>query len=266
MLHQVKLLFLFLYASVYAKDTLVFAPLPIENQKILYDKFYPMIEHLEQKLGKKILFNYNDSYADILKKFENQEIDFAYLGPLPYVELKKKYPAALPIVNFKNEDGETTYTCSLVTFVKNTSTDKVALTQALSTCGYLSVNFLLNNNLSKHKYRYLGKHDSVALEIIRGNFDIGGVESSIAKDYYHLGHEEVARTKELPTFAIVANSQSLSKDEIKSIKNSLLHVSKDTLKNWDKSMKYGVKEANDGLYDALRVIKKDTVIPQKGNF
>ena len=30
--------------------------------------------------------------------------------------------------------------------------------------------------------------------------------------------------------------------------------------------KYGVKEANDGLYDALRVIKKDTVIPQKGNF
>jgi phosphonate transport system substrate-binding protein len=257
---------LFLYASLHAKDTLVFAPLPIENKKILYDKFYPMIEYLEKKLDKKILFNYSNSYADILKKFQDKEIDFAYLGPLPYIELKKKYPDALPIVNFKNEEGETTYTCSLVTFIKNTSSDKVALTQALSTCGYLSVNSLLNNNLSKHKYRYLGRHDIVALEIIKGNYDIGGVKSSIVKDYYHLGLEEVARTKELPTFAIVANSQSLSKDEIKSIKNSLLHVSKDTLKDWDTSMKYGAKEANDGLYDELRVMTKDIIIPQKSNF
>lgn len=45
-----------MHQSAYVKDTLVFAPLPIENQKILYDKFYPMIEHLEQKLGKKYSF------------------------------------------------------------------------------------------------------------------------------------------------------------------------------------------------------------------
>jgi len=93
---------------------LIFAPLPLEDKKTMYLRFSPMLDVLEKKLNTKIDINYNSSYDEILEKFIKGKIDFAYLGPLPYLTLEQKFKHIKPIVNFKNKKGEGSYTCSFV--------------------------------------------------------------------------------------------------------------------------------------------------------
>ena len=80
---------------------------------------------------------------------------------------------------------------------------RIALTQPLSTCGYLSVSGLLRerkSSLEKNRYRYLNKHDAVALAIIRGEYDLGGLKTAIGKRYTHLGLKILAETPPFPGF------------------------------------------------------------------
>ncbi len=87
------------------------------------------------------------------------------------------------------------YRCALVKFAGDTlspkATLKVALTQPTSTCGYTKTKVLVNDylhtNLDTMLYRYVGTHDEVALSIIRGDFQMGGMKESIAKEYASLG-------------------------------------------------------------------------------
>lgn len=262
---QLFLIF-FLNNSLFAKDTFIFSPLPTEDKKTLYNTFYPMISYLEKKLNKKIIFEYSDSYDEILKKFETNKIDLVYLGPLPYIELSNRCSCAIPLVNFKNSEGYTFYTCSFVSFLQNKKFDTIALTQPLSTCGYLAVNYLLKNRLKEKKYAYLGRHDLVALEVLKGNFDAGGIQTSIAKKYHHLGLEILSKTPDLPTFALIANSKTLDIDEINAVKRALIYANKSEIKTWGKPISYGAKSTKDSFYNNLRKMTKNLSIPQKGNF
>ena len=69
-------------------ETLVFAPLPMQNRETLIKQFRPMTDYLEKELDIKIEYSYAEGYNEIIKKFSNMEIDLAYLGPLPFVELR----------------------------------------------------------------------------------------------------------------------------------------------------------------------------------
>lgn len=260
------LLIIFFKLILSSKEVLVFAPLPMLNKTEVYDSFYPMIKLLEKRLDKKIIFFYSENYENILEQFEKSQIDFAYLGPLPYLKLKEKYDHVEPLIYFKDKNNSVYYTCSLVKFLKSEKIQKIALTQPLSTCGYLSVNSMLDNKLEEYKYKYLGKHDEVALEIIRGNFDIGGLRTSIAKDYYHLGLEEIKRTDKLPGFVLAGNSKTLTKDELEKLQNILLDVPSKDYSTWGKDIKYGVEKAFDKDYDKLREMLKDINIPTQDNF
>lgn len=276
MLEFLKVILLIsLMTPLCAKDTIIFAPLPVENIKTVFTQFNPMITYLEKLLDKKIIIDYNQNYADILEKFKQKKVDIAYLGPLPYIELKDKYPTALPLVHFKNNNGNAFYKCSIITFatnntkLENIKNKKIALTQPLSTCGYLSVNALLeksNNSLNNNKYSYLGKHDTVALSVVRGEFDFGGVKSSIAKKYSNLGLKELTKTGFLPGFALIGNQETLSLKTLQKIQTVMKNVKKEDSQNWGKNISYGCSEAKDSDYNTLRKAKKIITIPTQSNF
>ncbi|PLY04677.1 MAG: ABC transporter substrate-binding protein [Arcobacter sp.] len=255
--------------------TLIFAPLPVKDIKAIHTQFSPMINYLEKKLNVKIKIDYNTSYDEILNKFIEGKIDIAYLGPLPYLSLEKRYSETIPLVNFKNKKGNISYTCSFVSFIsnydsiKNIENVKIALTQPLSTCGYLFVNKILNNsniNIEDNKYRYLGRHDKVALSIIRDEFKYGGLKSDIAKEYYHLGLKEIKRSEAIPNFILVGNSKTLSKKMLQDIKNNMISIDKKELSFWHESLKFGTKETNTKDYNHLRELIKSTKIPHESNF
>ena len=279
----VLLLLVWSCARPAAAQELRFAPLPMEQKEKVLHQITPMLHYLEKPLGHHFSINYYENYADILQDFQEKKIDLAFLGPLPYVQLRKKYPDAEPVVRFLDRDGKDTYTCSLITGIESGLSTVAALkgkhlglTQPHSTCGYLSSNFLLQQvdlTVEDTEFRYTGSHQEVALAVVRGEFDAGGIKTSIAKQYAHLGLRFLAESKSFPGFLLVANKQTLPPEQIAIIRNTLLQLrpldntahAAET-KTWGKNVRYGTTEAQDNDYDVIRKQLQGITIPTRGNF
>lgn len=254
-----------------------FAPLPMENRETVVKQFRPMLFYLEEKLKQSVQIDFSDGYGEIIEKFRAGLIDLAYLGPLPYVELRRQYPQAEPLVHFNEPSGKPTYTCAIVAVadaglkLEGLRGKKVALTQFLSTCGYLSVAGLLRQrgtNLEENSYSYLDKHDAVALAVVRGEFDAGGLKTAIGKKYQHLGLNILAETEPMPGFAIVANQATLPLATQHAIRTLLTQLDpageeKDMIGLWGENLRHGATDATDNDYDPVRLLKGDMLIPAK---
>jgi phosphonate transport system substrate-binding protein len=273
------MIFLLLPCPLQAR-TIVFAPLPMESRETVLKQFMPLAFYLKQTLGHEVQFDYSDNYAQILDKFRQGKVDLAYLGPLPYVSLRSIDEHAVPLVHFNEASGKPLYTCSIVALadadftLANIAKRKVALTQPLSTCGFLSTNGLLRkqgSSLAGNLYRYLSKHDEVAMAVVRGEFDIGGLKTAIAEKYGHLGLVVLARTSALPSFALIGNGATLSAEEQGAIRDALTRLDpagrdKALLESWGANIRHGAVPARDGDYAPVRELLGDTLIPETGNF
>lgn len=264
-----------LFAGSAAAETLSFAPLPMETAETVAGQWKPLLDHIEKSLGVTLRIEYSENYGEILDKFRAGKIDLAYLGPLPYVALREKFPQATPIVHFNEKNGKPTYTCAIVALAdaklgpKDIKGKKVALTQPLSTCGYLSTDGLLRQagaTLEQNRYRYLDKHDEVALAVTRGEFDAGGLKAAIGKKYAHLGLTVIAETAPLPGFALVANAGTVKGERIAQIQKLLESADAATRNAWGDNIRHGAVAARDADYDAVRKLRARADIPEKGNF
>lgn len=266
---------LFLLQNVQARP-IVFAPLPLSNTQKSFEDFNAMVSHLEKALGETIAFRYEKKYDDVIALFQANEIDIAYLGPLPFITLKEQFPFAKALITFHEKDGKNGYRCVLVKFAKepldtlHVKALKVALTQPLSTCGYTKTKLLLekklNLNLDETLFRYVGQHDEVALSIIRGEFMIGGMKESIARSYASLGLEILDIGSHLPGFSLVVNTNTLTQEHIDTIKKRLLTTPKEVYKTWGKDISHGMSEADEKLFEKIVFSPKNFTIPQSGNF
>jgi phosphonate transport system substrate-binding protein len=274
-MRYLKKVFLILFlmvisTSVWSKDTIYFAPLPMKKAKKIVQDLLPLVEYLQEKLSVEIKFNYKSDYGDILKGFENNTIDIAVLGPLPYVILKSHYSYVEPIVLFKQKNGSTHYRCVLSKFVEDdinvSKPIKIALTQPLSTCGYYMSKKLLkkryNIDIKDQYYKYTMSHTNAMTGALKGEFDIAGASEFIAQKYESLGMETVAQSELLPGFSIVVNTTTLSADMIQRLRDALLSIPPSSLKAWGGKSRYGLSRANAHLYDSIKV---DFDIPKKGN-
>ncbi|MCK9491905.1 MAG: PhnD/SsuA/transferrin family substrate-binding protein [Sulfurimonas sp.] len=227
-----------------------------------------MSSYLESKISIKINYIYKKDYKDILDGFKDGTIDMAYLGPLPYLSLKKKYEFVEPILTFKQDDGLTKYRCVLVKFqedeFKKDSQIKVALTQPLSTCGYFMSSILLRENfnidLSEQTYKYTMSHVNALNSVLKGECLIAGVRERTAKEFESLGLEIIAKSKLMPGFSLIVNTKTLTKEQIKSIKEALLELQDRDIKKLKGILVNGVVEASERDYDGLSI---DIEIPQK---
>ena len=247
---------------------LVFAPLPMEDRETVIKQFMPMAAYLRQATGREIVFDINESYDRILDKFRRGEIDLAYIGPLPYVALRNGDEHAVPLVHFNEPSGEPFYTCALISLADKAvdtarvENRKIALTQPLSTCGYLAASGLLRergSDLAKNLYRYLNKHDAVAMSVVRGEFDLGGLKTAIARKYAHLGLAILAETRPLPSFALVGIRDALARLDPSG-------KDREMLQGWGDNIRHGAVPARDEDYAPVRELLGGQSIPETGNF
>jgi phosphonate transport system substrate-binding protein len=262
-------------AATAQAETIRFAPLPMENRETVVKQYRPMVLYLEKALNVTIEFVFTDNYADIINNFAKGQIDLAYLGPLPYVELRTKDDKAEPLVHFNEASGKPMYTCAIVTLadsplkLQGLKNSRIGLTQPLSTCGYLSVNGLLQeqgSRLEDNRYTYLDKHDTVALAVVRGEYDAGGLKTAIGKKYSHMGLKIVAETAPMPSFGLVGNQATMSSTTMQNLREALTRLDpatadKEMLAAWGENIRYGAVAASDKDYDVVRKFKGNSAIP-----
>lgn len=248
---------------------LVFAPLPMEDKKSMYETFLPLSKYLEETLGVQIEYRFTNSYAELLGLIAQQKVDLAYLGPLPFVMLEKEYPKTEPLIFFKEANGRSSYTCSLISWRKALGdlhvNQKVALTSPLSTCGYLGVSSILQKRgkeLEDFFYRYLGKHDKVALSVVEGRYSMGGVKTTVFEKYKHLGLKEIAKTVTFPSFALVADRTRVDKQKRAVIQEALLRANDINRQEWSEALRYGFDVAQKSSYAPLKKLLDEVKLPR----
>jgi phosphonate transport system substrate-binding protein len=206
-------------------ETIRFAPLPLEDRRIIHEQFSGLAEHLSQSTGAAVEWVFFDDYAEILRAFRDGKVDLAYLGPLPFVVLRRIASAAEPLACFRDADGAASYTCSLVTFggsgvqLDNVRGRHIGLTQPYSTCGYLAVSELLGSagralDRDGNRFSYAGSHSKAALGVVRGAYDLAGVKTAIARRYEHLNLDCIAESRPYPGFTLSANTATLSDETL----------------------------------------------------
>lgn len=271
-------LLFFCTLSLYA-DTVRFAPLSMEKSDTVMQQYRPMLDYLEKETGDRFSVVYSPNYADMLHKIEQKEIDLAYLGPLPYVALRKKYTHIEPLVRFLNRNGRATYTCSIITrsdsdidSLEGLAGRTIALTQPLSTCGYLMSERLLRqagSSMEKGvRYAYTGSHVNSALSVILGESDVGGLKSNISRKYTHFGLKVLASTSDLPGFLLVANTKTLSREQITRLRKALLALrplenaeERALTASWGAQLRYGAIAAKRSDYDMIEEALDEITIP-----
>lgn len=218
-----------------AAGTLYFSPLPTSNNNLNLVKIQPVANYLSEVLKRPVKPKLYESYDDILQALANNDIQFAELGPLPYLTLKKKNPDITPLVSINKSANTSQYECVLAApydgiqslkDLQNLAHPNVALTQPLSTCGWLVTNQLLQShdfNLQENSYAYLGSHQKVALALIRKEFTVGGLARFIAERYQPLGLQILHTSEIMPPFVVVANTQTLTPETLKAATQALLN-------------------------------------------
>lgn len=261
-----------------ASEKIRFAPLPMESLESMTQEYLPFMDFLEKNVNTPFELVYKTSYQDLISSFINGKIDLAYLGPLPYVLLKEKLPDTTPLVQFLDSEGKSNYTCSVIEFagdpvdMSSKKVKKVALTQPLSTCGYLSTESILNQNQYSLEqpyfdYQFIGNHIQVAEQVVLGNYQLGGLKTDIGKKYHYLGIRIVSETNPMPGFLMVANAKTLTTKQIADIKSLILSIQPhnnpdhfEQTKPWGAKIKYGAIPANDNDYNSVRERWKHTKI------
>jgi len=270
LLSYVTLLFM-LVLSLKAKSSYVFVPLPMKNKEKTMEEFLPLVNYIN-RTTLPLTYTYKKDYEDILRGFKEQNIDIAYLGPLPYALLVKEYPYVRPIITLKPaKKKKNGYRCVLAKFTEDTLPKnrplKVALTQPDSTCGYFMTSKLLQKSygllLLEQNYTYTMSHSNALLEVLKGNYDIAGASDTIAQKFESLGMQIIASSEKLPSFAIVVNTKTISQEDVKKLQKSILSVPQEQYENWGTLLKYGFDVAPSNLFSDMQI---DEVIPQKGNY
>ena len=268
------ILSLFLYtalnaASAEAQSELRFAPLPLEDRKIIHEQFQGFTNYLSDSLNQQFNWVYLTDYADIIEQFSEEKIDLAYLGPLPYVILKRRFPDAEPLACFREADGSPSYTCSMVTYggselkLDSLKGVHIGLTQPYSTCGYLAVTQMLDRaglalDRDGNRFTYAGSHSAAALGVAQGEYDVAGVKTVIAERYAHLDLKTIATSSHFPGFTLVANSRTVSAETMAALRQALLALDpagdpadKKLMESWGKHIRSGAVPAEQCDYSGV---------------
>jgi phosphonate transport system substrate-binding protein len=229
----------------------------MEGREILHEQFFGLLRYLQHAIDRPIEMVDYDDYDALLQAFRDDEVDLVYLGPLPYARLAKTDEEVEPVVCFREANGQSRYTCSLVAKgghridLQRDQGLHIGLTQTLSTCGDLAVSQMLGvagRHLQEPgiRFSYAGSHTQAALGVVRGEYDLAGVKTAIADRYRHLDLQTLAVSRPFPGFGLYANRRQLQTDEIERLRQALLRLDPDNkadhaelVNTWGRSLQNG---------------------------
>ncbi len=203
----------FALAGDYNPDKLKVALLPDENAATVIQDNQGLKDYLEDKLGKSIELIVTTDYSSMIEAMRFGRIDIAYFGPASYTIAKEKMAGGeLDIEPFaaRLKGGATTYQSVIIANaesgiesiddIKGSGVD-VAFGDQASTSSHFAPKYTMQLAGVKHgkdyKQNFLGAHDAVAINVQRGNAQVGGLSRPIFESLVEKGKIDPAKVKVL---------------------------------------------------------------------
>ena len=182
-----------------AKQVIYFSAITLYHPIVMYQRYQPLMDYLTKNTPYRFELKLSQNYRDVINFLKNNRVQVALLGGVTYLEAKKEFNI-IPILKPVGSPGNPYYRSVFITRADNKKINKLtdlkgrsfAFASERSTSGYLVPLYHLYADggikLSDFsKYTNLKYHDSVAREVLRGNYDAGVVIDSVANKFKNRG-------------------------------------------------------------------------------
>ena len=230
------LLLLSCFSPVQAHDTekaLIFGVHPYLNATKLIERFTPLIDYLSEKMDIHIHIRVGSSYQNHIDAVALGEVDFAYMGPASFLKLIEQKNTVIPLGRLAYSDRNTFRGAIIIRQDSSISSlsglrDKhFAFGDPNSTLGSLVPQRLLANaGVQKNDlagFSHLKNHNNVALAVLMGKYDAGGIKDEVFDEYKERGLKALQWMPYIPTHIFIANA-TLKKEKLEQLKQLLLTI------------------------------------------
>lgn len=199
-----------------AESVLTFGVNPYVDALELRRRWLPLVEHLSETVGRPVELVVSASYAAHMAAVGDGRLDIAFLGPVPYVEMSERLGPGRLLARLRVE-GETHFR-GVIVARRDGGLDQLsqligrrfAFGDLHSTMShYLPWYTLRRAGVGKSQlgdHRFLGSHDNVALGVLMGRFDAGGLKPAVFERFRARGLKVLAETPSVPNHVMVASS------------------------------------------------------------
>ncbi|HEA26075.1 MAG TPA: phosphate/phosphite/phosphonate ABC transporter substrate-binding protein [Ectothiorhodospiraceae bacterium] len=204
------------------ESALVFGIHPYLPATKLVERFTPLSEYISSQIGRHVNIRVATSYQDHINAISQGEVDFAYMGPASYIKLTELNDNAslLGRLNFSGKDtfrgAIIVRSDSSITSLSQLSGKRFAFGDPNSTLSSLIPKRLLADSgvgLSDlSKYSHLKNHHNVALAVLLGKYDAGGVKEEVYKEYKSRGLKVLKWSPKIPTHPFVSSPKMTPKN------------------------------------------------------
>ncbi len=254
--------------------TLSLLVLPVERVEVMYERFLPLKHHLEKALGVRVVIRVARDHESALQEIGRGDVHIAFLDPATYCEVRARYREQVaPLASAVGRDGRASRSVlvaksgSGIERVVDAGGKRLALGTRQSAFSYVMPLAMLEDLGIKARdfanVDLLQQEDRVALSILIGEHDVGGISEAVAKKYSADGLRVLKSSEAVSRYAI-CGSPSLP-DQLRQRIVSGLQQLKDpaVLSSIDPDIG-GFVVAEDRDYDMVRVMirnatGKDTI-------
>lgn len=214
-----------------SSGTALFVVHPYDIPSRVYARFRPLTLYLAGVIGRPIRLVIATTYDEQIEMIATGRADYAYMGPTPYIRARSRVP--LQILAGEADDGRAFYQSALVVradspihSVMDLAGKRLALGAEISTSSALAPKLILAQAGLKRadlaEVVHLDRHERVALAVLHGDFDAGGLRLDLAKSYLSRGLRILATSQPLPPHVIVASTR-VPDAEVGRARRALLH-------------------------------------------
>ncbi|MBI5025315.1 MAG: phosphate/phosphite/phosphonate ABC transporter substrate-binding protein [Nitrospirae bacterium] len=243
--------------------------MPLEAPAEMYKRFTPFVDYLSRKINKQFELKIAIDFTDTVKDIGIGVTNICYMTPSTYIEAHDKYGVEVIAKALRNGRP---YHHTVIIAKERGKINKIedikgrtfAFGDSRSTSSHIVPRaMLLEHGIDVKDLRYsnyLGRHDDVAMAVLDGEFDAGGIMESTALRFKDQGLKFIKVSQEIPEFNICVNKE-MPAEEKQLIKSAILELNDKTPEGASVlkliSPDYtGFTESLDEDYDGIREIMR----------
>ena len=233
----------------------------------MYEKFLPLKEYIEKEISRKVVLKIAKDYDAAIEAVGTGKAHLAYLDPSAYCEAKQRF-GVISLAKAVRA-GSSTYKSVIVTRKDSTISriidvkgKRLALGNSWSSSSSLiplvmfkELGIGINDFASVD---YLEHEDRIALSVLTGRHDAGGLSQGVAIKYVKDGLRILKTSEAIPQYSLCAWS-GLPEEVRNRIRKAVLSISGDRHAELIKGMKdiTGFSSTEDRDFDVVRVMIKN---------
>ncbi len=231
-------------------------------------QYQPLLDYLGRATGYRFELRFSRKNEDIVDLLGTKRVDFAFMGAQSYLAARERY-GVVPLVRGLNREGKAEYRSAIV--ARNDSPvrelgdlrgKRFAFGSRTSTQGHLIPLIVFSEHGIKPgdfaHYDFTGSHRNCAQAVLRGEYDAGAMQDTLAKEYASEGLLRIVHMSRFyPSSGVAANGK-VPKDVLARVRQAFLDFRPKGehgggLYHWDRTeMPNGFIGASDSDFDELR--------------